>query len=75
MKTVKACRGSGCCPTVELDGHHLVIKDDHGGSIKLTITEYVETNRAVHKLLNSLTTEADPTAKAQLRELFGTNVL
>lgn len=41
-EVITLCGTQGCCPTVEKtdDGKSVVIRDDHGSSVELTLAEF-----------------------------------
>ena len=43
MGTVKLCGVQGCCPTIDFtDSENVVLKDDFGGTVKLTREQWTE---------------------------------
>jgi hypothetical protein len=43
MGTVKLCGVQGCCPTIDFtDSENVVLKDDFGGTVKLTREQWAE---------------------------------
>ena len=41
-REVVLCGTSGCCPTVTFNDKEIIIKDDFGGSVKLTNAQFKE---------------------------------
>lgn len=68
------CRGKGC-PQVTIDSDFIYIKDDHGGQIKITASEFSSVTKAVRIMVTNLLRQA--TAKDSdhgqkvLQNLFG----
>ena len=45
-RLVTLCGTAGCCPTVTFNSDFVIIKDDFGGSVKLTKKQYKELQKA-----------------------------
>jgi len=55
-KTIILCGRGKCCPKITHhnteEENHIIISDDHNGSVKLTIRETKELREAISKLLD-----------------------
>ena len=40
LQTFKLCHTNDCCPVVEVYKQHVIIRDDFGGSVRLSREEY-----------------------------------
>lgn len=69
------CRGKDGCPEVAVDSEHIYIKDDHGGEIKVTASEFSAISKIIRDKIADLLSESLAENSTQSREalnnLFG----
>lgn len=46
-KTIALCGGDSCCPTVTLGEKEVILRDDFGGEIHLTLEQFQDLKRLV----------------------------
>ena len=68
------CRGKGC-PQVTIDSDFIYIKDDHGGQIKITTSEFSSVSKTIRVMMTNLLersmAEKDINSRKTLHKLFG----
>lgn len=72
-KWITCCRGKGC-PQIAVDSNFIYIKDDHGGQIKITASEYASISKQIRTeialLLSKALADKQPQSRDALRSLF-----